>query len=552
MKRNVKGLSGAPFDIVIVGAGIHGAAAAWAAARRGLSVALIDKGDFGAATSANSMKVIHGGLRYLQHLNLGRMRESIAARSRFLRMAPHLVYPRSFMMPTFGHALHSREVMRMALAMNDLISCDRNAGIAPERRLPRGRILSRGECMAMLPGLDRPDFTGGAIWHDGFAESTERVNLAFVATACEAGAVAANHVRADRLIVENGRAAGCKATDLMTGNAVAIRSKTVLNAAGPWMNRIDGAASTPRGWVKAYNLVIDKPWFSDTGLAIESASDFHDPDAVVQRGKRNLFFVPWRRGAMAGTLYRFYDELPDRLALTDDEVLEFVREVNLLYPALAVKPADVTLAQIGVLPARPGLTDSSPAQPDKHSEVIDHETGGGIKGLLSIKGVKYTTGLNVGEDAARIAAAKAGMTAWAKMPDALIGGDRIVRASEVVAAAKARGLNLSETDGARLAMLYGTRFDRIIDAAPAAGSVAPPAGAPPTLAAEVLYGIREEAACRLSDVVVRRTDLGTFAHPGRPVLDFCADLMARELGWDARQREAEIAETTRIYYTPRP
>ena len=514
MKREIGKLSATEFDVLIIGAGIHGVAAAWAAARHGLSVALIDKGDFGGATSANSLKVIHGGLRYLQHANFKRMRESISARSRFLRMAPNLIVPRSFIMPTFGNGTRGKLALRIALAMNDAISCDRNDGLRDDRKIPGGKIISRDELFRLLPAIDRPEFTGAAIWHDGFAENTDRLNLAFVLTASESGAVCANYVRAEKLIVENNAVRGVEATDVLSGAQFTIRAKQIINAAGPWMSSfgvppLGGSGkdedTLKRGhqtqkWVKAYNLVVRKQWFGEFGLALESASDFHDPDAVVKRGKRNLFFVPWRDGTMIGTLYKFYDGDPDKRGLDADEIADFVREVNLMYPALDLKTGDVTFVHVGIMPAMPGATAN--AQPDKHSEIIDHENADGTRGLISIKGVKYTTGLNVGEAAAMLAMTKLGKTVT-KLDDKLIGTE------------------------------------------------SPKSTKSHVIADEIVRAVRDEMACKLSDVILRRTELGSFEYPGDEVLKTCAEIMARELGWDVARQASEIAEAKRLYYIAR-
>jgi len=126
MKRDLNKLAEATYDLLIIGGGINGACAAWDAGLRGLSVALVDKGDFGAATSANSLKIIHGGLRYLQQLDFRRMRQSIKERTIFMRIAPHLVHPLPFLIPTHGHLMHGRELLSLALMTNDLVGFDRN------------------------------------------------------------------------------------------------------------------------------------------------------------------------------------------------------------------------------------------------------------------------------------------------------------------------------------------------------------------------------------------------------------------------------------------
>ena len=156
VRRDPDQLTGRSFDLLVVGAGIYGATIAWDAALRGLSVALIDRSDFGAATSANSMKTVHGGLRSLQRGNLREMRSFIQDRRAFLRMAPHLVEPITFAVPTTRGLSRHRLAMRAALILNDLVAADRNRGLDPARRLPAGRVVSRDEFLALEPGLDRP------------------------------------------------------------------------------------------------------------------------------------------------------------------------------------------------------------------------------------------------------------------------------------------------------------------------------------------------------------------------------------------------------------
>ena len=162
MKRDLPALCRPVYDVVVIGGGIHGICTLYEAARRGLSACLLERGDFVGATSSNSLKTIHGGLRYLQHADLGRMRESIRERARLLRAAPHLVRPLPFVLPTSGYGLRSKGLMRVALALNDAIGFDRSTGVVPGRDIPRGRVIGREEMKSLVPGLDDPELTGGA------------------------------------------------------------------------------------------------------------------------------------------------------------------------------------------------------------------------------------------------------------------------------------------------------------------------------------------------------------------------------------------------------
>jgi glycerol-3-phosphate dehydrogenase len=166
MRREPRALTDAVLDVLVIGGGIHGACVAWDAVLRGLTVGLIDREDFGSGTSANSLKIVHGGLRYLQDLDVRRMRESLAERRTFLRIAPQLVRPLPVVVPTSGRGRRGRGVLRLALALNDLIGLDRNAGLDDEHRIPRGRILSARECLRLVPGLPPAGVTGAGVFHD--------------------------------------------------------------------------------------------------------------------------------------------------------------------------------------------------------------------------------------------------------------------------------------------------------------------------------------------------------------------------------------------------
>ena len=166
MKRDIHKLENSFFDVVIVGGGIHGATAAYHATLAGMKTALVDKSDFCHATSANSLKIIHGGLRYLQHLNIKRMRQSILSRRELMLFAPHLVRPLACIMPTYGFGLRGKEVMRLALLFNDIISWDRNKGLAQGSRLPKGFTITKDMCLKVIPDIETKGLRGASLWHD--------------------------------------------------------------------------------------------------------------------------------------------------------------------------------------------------------------------------------------------------------------------------------------------------------------------------------------------------------------------------------------------------
>ena len=214
MERNLEALQSKPFDILVVGGGIYGAALLRDAAAQGLSAALVEQADYVSGTSANSLKIIHGGLRYLQQADLPRVFESIRERSLLLRTAPHLVAPFPCLMPTTRALMKSRLVMWAGLLLNDILSWNRNAGLVPSRRIPRGRTLSRRALLDILPPLRDTPATGAATWTDAFAYDSERLPLAMIRAATARGALAANYVRADGFLLDDAqkRVLGIRAT----------------------------------------------------------------------------------------------------------------------------------------------------------------------------------------------------------------------------------------------------------------------------------------------------------------------------------------------------
>ncbi len=196
MNRDLSRLTEREFDLLVIGGGVHGLAAAYDAAQRGLSVALVESGDFGSGASFNHLKTVHGGLRYLQNADLKRMRESIVERRILARLAPHLLTPLPFLMPTYRTLTRSRMAMRVAFAADALVGGDRNAGVSPRLQIPMGRTMSRDECLRLFPGARTKNLTGGALWYDYQMRNTDRLTLAFGLAAAREGACLANYVRA--------------------------------------------------------------------------------------------------------------------------------------------------------------------------------------------------------------------------------------------------------------------------------------------------------------------------------------------------------------------
>jgi len=245
MKRDLQAMGGKTYDVLVVGCGIYGAFTAREAALRGLSVAVIDRKDFCGATSANSLKIIHGGLRYLQQLDVARVLESAKERYNLMRIAPHLVHPLPCAMPTRGFFMRSKPVMFAGMILNDIITCDRNQDIDPEKTIPRGRVISRDEFTQIVPGIDDRRFNGAAVWHDALCYNTERLAVIAVKAAVQGGADAANYTEMVKFARDGRRVSGAVVRDAFTGEEVTIKARLVINNTGPWTNETLGLLGEP-------------------------------------------------------------------------------------------------------------------------------------------------------------------------------------------------------------------------------------------------------------------------------------------------------------------
>jgi glycerol-3-phosphate dehydrogenase len=506
MRRDIPRLGDTTFDLLIVGAGIHGACAAWDAALRGLTVAVVDQEDFGAATSANSLRIVHGGLRYLARGDLPRMRESIRERSTLLRIAPGLVQPLKVLVPTYGAGVRGRLAHAAALALNDLVSLGRNRHLERTRSIPRGHLVSREECLRLFPWFVAERLTGGAVWHDAQLRHPERLTFSFLQAAANIGAVPVNYLRVDRLLVSNDTVQGARATDGLTGAEVQIRARAVLVAAGPWTDKLvatisdTGQRPAPRQAL-AVNLVINRR-LADVAVGVRSHSNpREDP---VCGGRRFLFSTPQGKVTLLGTWYA--GDAPDPAAARERGLRALLGEFNDACPGLDLSEADVMRCQWGWLPLKNGKERGRADALAERPRIVEHERTLGVRNLLSMEGVKYTTARLVAEQAVDRVFASLG------------------RISPPCRTAELR--------------LHGTKAEISVE--------------PGTQAArgEIVRAVRDEMAVRLTDIVFRRTALGAAPGPERVVVEAAARVAGAELGWDAVRQDREVNAVMRESAAP--
>ncbi len=555
MQRNLLELSNTVHDILIIGGGIYGAAATWDASLRGLSVALIEKGDWGGATSSNSLKIIHGGLRYLQHADFKRLRESIRERMILMRIAPHLVHPLPCVMPTYGHAMKGKEVMAVAMFMNDLLGFDRNGLSDPQKRLPAGRVISKKECREIIPGIEEKGLTGGAVWYDCHVHNSERMLLSYLHSAAQNGAQLGNYVEVTGFLVKDQRVLGVKARDVLTQNEFELRARLVINNTGPWVNQTLGLLEHKNSnqkvlLSKAMNLVLRRQVVPHYAVGVPSKFEFKDRDALINKGSRLLFIRPWRDRALVGTTHVAYHGEPKDFRVTESDIQAFIDEVSAAYPAANLSRADVAFFNGGLLPMESVNSRTGDVRLVKQYILRDHEQEHGLAGLLTVVGVKYTTARDVAAKSIDLAMRKLGVpfkqSTGASTP---VYGGNLARFEDYVQSEIRREPNgLAGKVVKNLINNYGSAYSDVLKYAEGkAAMLQPLSSTTEVLRAEIVHGIREEMALKLTDMVMRRTELGSAGHPGAEALQACAKIMAEELKWEEGRASQELEEAAAVF-----
>lgn len=552
MKRNIAALTAKEYDLIIVGGGIFGVCAAWDAVLRGLSVAIVEKKDFSHATSANHFKMVHGGIRYLQHGDILRIRESSYERSAFLRIAPHLTRPLPIVIPTYGHGIKGKELLALGMMLYDLITYDRNRGIQEERKIPKGKLLSRQEILKRFPGIKEDGLTGGALFYDGQFYNPPRLAISILRSAVYNGVDAANYLKVDGFLQEKDRICGVKVQDTLTRDSLEIRGKVVLNAAGPWAHRLLksclGLELTPSStFSRDLAFVVNGKGDKNYGIAFLTSSK--DSDTILDRGGRHLFAVPWRNYTLIGVWPLVFNGPPEEISVSEKELRDFTEEANDAYPGLKISVDDILMINTGLtLHGEEKKQGRQSISYGHRSILIDHARSHGLEGLVTLIGVRATTARGMAQKANDIIMKKLNKNRTRCKTDRIpiYGGDIRSFNEFLKNTIRNRPQSISVESIMALAHNYGSKHLEVLKYIDENQGWANRIGDSNVLKAEIVHAIREEMAQKLSDVVFRRTDLGTSGYPGDDVIDICADIMANEMGWDAKTKISEIHETKNV------
>jgi glycerol-3-phosphate dehydrogenase len=475
----------------VIGGGIHGLCAAYDAALRGLSVALVERDDFGGASSFNHLRTVHGGLRSLQTASIRQAREAVVERRTFARIAPACLRPLGFVIPAGASPARAAPVLRLAFLLDAAVGFDRNAGVPAALHLPAGEIISRDECVRLFGEGWNHAAGAGARWHDYQMHRAERITMGFALAAASAGACLANYVEAQAPLRRDGRVAGIRAIDRRGGTEVEVRARVTLNVAGGAVGSVMTAFGASRSVAvqKALNLVLDR---EPPPQALGAAAP----------GGGTLFLVPWRGRTLAGTWHLPNAVSPSDTGVSEQDLESTLGALNTAFPSAALARDQVRLVHRGLVPA----VDRGAGQVAMRTapDVIDHSQDAAC-GLLSIVGVKYTTARAVAERAIdRVCTMLNRRTGPCATAQQSLPGADLPAGDDLVAA-------------------------------------------PHLLESAIERAIRDEMALTLSDVVLRRTAIGSAGFPAKEAVERCARVAQRVGGWDEPRVQREIEDLRRFY-----
>ena len=516
-------LEGETFDVAVIGGGITGAGIARDAAMRGLSVALIDKGDFASGTSGRSSRLIHGGLRYLRQGQMRLVREALRERGLLLRLAPHLVRPAPFVLPLYEDSHHRPWRLRFGLVGYDLLAGGLGIG--------RHRALSPEKTLEAEPQLRAEGLEVGFRYFDAVTDDA-RLTLIVALSAVRLGAVAVNYVEAVSLEKTGGRIAGIHYRDLVGGGQGTVRARAVVSAAGPWTNQVRslaGASSLLRP-TKGIHVVVPRARLA--------------PNAIIAFGwgGRDHFAISHGEYTYIGTTDTDYGGDPGTVEADHEDVAYVLEAANGTFTT-GLSMSDVVSTWAGVRPLL--REEGAPSSVPRDYDILD-----GPPGLYTICGGKLTTFRSMAEHLVDHVIEREGVrltrrlarcrTARVPLPGG--GAADFPRYEKEAVAALREGWQIPEEAAKRLVTVYGTEHVRVLSHAVREPDLLEPlAPGSPVLAVEAVHAARQEMAVTLEDFRRLRSDQMLFSEEGGRVLtDEAARLMGGILGWSQQETDRQI------------
>lgn len=480
MKRDSAELSNTTYDVAVIGGGILGAGIARDAALRGLSVALVEKGDFASGTSSRSTKLVHGGLRYLEQLSLGLVAESCRERSILLEMAPHLVSPLSFLLPAYKGDPRSLTMLRLGTTVYDWLT-SRNSSV-----LPKHQTLSPRDAVAAEPALRRDALRGAVLFYDCQMDDA-RLCLETILDACQHGACCVNYCEVVGLRKRHRQIEALQVVDNINGEAIDLKAKCFVNATGPWIESVGRLADRESPAVslsptKGVHLVVPR-LNHEHGIYFQSKQD-----------GRMIFLLPWGEYSLLGTTDTSYTKAPDAARAEHQDVEYLFKQLQGLTTNCQIGASDVigTFAGVRALIRSDGLLPSKRSREERITLTSDN--------LISVAGGKYTTFRSIADKVVR-------------------------RAYKVLQQPLAECLTAQTPLIDRRPPKSGQQVAPLVD----------------VFESDVEFACSNEMAVTVEDFMRRRSSLALSRHGGADVATRVSHLMARQLKWNEETRQVQLS-----------
>lgn len=491
------------YDLLIIGGGIIGAGIARDAALRGMKVALFDKNDYASGTTATSTRLIHGGLRYLEMLDFGLVREDLRERERLLQFAPHLVKPLPFLVPYYDMGPYERFKLRTGMILYDLLSFDKS--------LPRHRILSRTETLRREPGLNPDGLMGAALYWDAQVDLPERLCLENILDAQANGALTENYTEVTGAIGDDYSLHGLRVRDRITGEEREVRGRLIINATGAWLDDVEEMLTGQSSRLLRRTK----------GIHFAAPPANHHAIVLFSRQDGRLFFIlPWLHTTWVGTTDTDYKNDPAKAEATQEEIEYLRMEAKRVMPHANWDTVYFTHAGIRALVREEGKHPSAVSR--KH-RLIDHEHHSGLKGLISVVGGKLTAYRSIAQEAVNLAQRKLQgswklcQTTKQPLPAGWFENLKWLQREAVIQCAP-YGLDLEQAR--YLVSLYGARYPELLsylkDRPELAERLHP---AYPDIRAQVHHAVLREQCYTADDFRFRRTALGFTYDQGNKAME---------------------------------
>lgn len=539
LKRYIEEHTDKKFDLVIIGGGITGAAVAYIAAARGLSVALFEKKDYGGATSAATSKLIHGGLRYLANMEIKLVRESLRERRILGNIAPNFVYPLPFILPNYKKWKGNIWKMLVGMYLYDMLSYDKKDTWDKAKRLPNHKLISHRKTVRVEPNLKKDNLRNSFYFFDYQSIFPERLTLAFIKSAAEYGARVSNYASVEAFIYgEKGRITGVEVRDLFSDETKNINADLIINCGGTWADKILNLA--------AGRDFLEYKVKRSEGIHIITTKIAGNHVVSLQRNDGgHLMIMPWRDHSLIGTTDKEYDGDPDDYFVSKESLEEVISAVNENYDR-KISLADIKHAYGGLRPLVDDQTKGS-YQTSRKYEVYDNAIDG-IGGMITIEGGKYTTSRSLAAEVLKMISRKLNRTLSDPVSDNLyLSGCEIRDMKQFMIRQHLNYTDFSRQTIEYVSRNYGTDSKVVFQIARDDTRYAEVISRDGEIMAEVVFAIKYESARTLKDIMLRRTGTGTLGNPGRDIIDKIVGIAAEMLNWDRQKSDEEIASMMKVY-----